>query len=441
MQTIYKNILPSLLSLLLLLAPSSAFAQEPESVDQLDSDIKDLQITLLPAWTGQSNPVTCTANLLTGPATVHRFEPDQVDVEAGEEARIPTELVRLELQGTANCPDLGVSVPITIRESPFKVSPGGIFATAGTPSDPVVNSSNPADSFFDVFVEIETDLSTLNMGTRTLFGKKPIRVRTQIEGLPPLEVNGDFPVGGYGSVGHLENADDAGDRNASILTTSLDLFEPGSFGIPDFSDTPMDPHAQLDPDGHPTHTPIDTKSDESPPICRLSEIVLSDHINVIAHDPETGIETLQCNTRNATASCGFTQGTKQEVPLSATKDDPNKSAMLSVWITDGNGNTTHCDPVVTRLAAAVPEGFSLEQNYPNPVNPTTTIPFKVAEKRLVTLTVYDVLGREVTTLIDREVQPGSYEVQWDASGLSSGIYIYQFEAGAYSETKEMTLVK
>lgn len=100
------------------------------------------------------------------------------------------------------------------------------------------------------------------------------------------------------------------------------------------------------------------------------------------------------------------------------------------------------------------EGFSLSQNYPNPFNPITTIKFSVPTPlnppfgkggtqggSLVTLKVYDVMGREVSTLVNDNKEQGNYEVQFDAAGLSSGIYFYRLSAGKYSETKKMTLLR
>jgi hypothetical protein len=85
--------------------------------------------------------------------------------------------------------------------------------------------------------------------------------------------------------------------------------------------------------------------------------------------------------------------------------------------------------------------YSLSQNYPNPFNPSTVISYQLPVISSVTLKVYDILGREVATLVNEEKPAGSYEVQFDASGLTSGIYFYQLNAGQYSETKKMILLK
>jgi hypothetical protein len=89
----------------------------------------------------------------------------------------------------------------------------------------------------------------------------------------------------------------------------------------------------------------------------------------------------------------------------------------------------------------VPEVFSLAQNYPNPFNPKTNIGFRISNFEFVTLKVYDVLGNEVATLLNEEKPAGIYEVEFNASQLSSGIYFYQLNAGSYIETKKMTVLK
>ena len=89
-----------------------------------------------------------------------------------------------------------------------------------------------------------------------------------------------------------------------------------------------------------------------------------------------------------------------------------------------------------------PTSFELHQNYPNPFNPSTTIRYEVARPANVQLTVYDILGREVERLVNNERKTaGVYSTRFDASGLSSGIYIIHFKAGTYSELQKMTLVK
>lgn len=88
-----------------------------------------------------------------------------------------------------------------------------------------------------------------------------------------------------------------------------------------------------------------------------------------------------------------------------------------------------------------PDGFCLHQNYPNPFNPSTTIRFTISELRFTTLKIYDLLGREVATLVNEEKSAGEYEVEFVGEALTSGIYFYQLRAGEYTETKKMVLIK
>ncbi len=89
----------------------------------------------------------------------------------------------------------------------------------------------------------------------------------------------------------------------------------------------------------------------------------------------------------------------------------------------------------------IPEQFNLSQNYPNPFNPSTKINYQISTAGIVSLKVYDVLGKEVATLVNEEKPVGSYEVNFNASRLSSGMYLYRLKAGNFVETKKMILLK
>jgi hypothetical protein len=88
-----------------------------------------------------------------------------------------------------------------------------------------------------------------------------------------------------------------------------------------------------------------------------------------------------------------------------------------------------------------PLAFQLEQNYPNPFNPSTKINYSIPQQGNVTLKVYDVLGNEVATLINEEKSAGNYEVNFNDSGLSSGVYLYKIQAGSFIESKKMILIR
>ena len=96
--------------------------------------------------------------------------------------------------------------------------------------------------------------------------------------------------------------------------------------------------------------------------------------------------------------------------------------------------------------AALPETFGISQNYPNPFNPITTIRYQLPEESYVTLTVYDIMGRQVVQLINATQAPGYKSVQWNSKdqfgqSVSAGMYIYHIQAGSYNKTMKMVLLK
>jgi len=116
--------------------------------------------------------------------------------------------------------------------------------------------------------------------------------------------------------------------------------------------------------------------------------------------------------------------------------DPNSQ------VTDRRGK------VITGINLEVPAAggstqmmFALAQNYPNPFNPTTAMNYQISASSFVTLRVFNLLGKEVATLVNEPQQPGVYTVRWDASEAPSGVYLYQLRAGNFKETKKLVLVR
>lgn len=124
--------------------------------------------------------------------------------------------------------------------------------------------------------------------------------------------------------------------------------------------------------------------------------------------------------------------------------------------TNGDGNPTNLDqwnhsenfpvividkPVVVQHEKLHPEDFVLHQNYPNPFNPSTNIKYRITDFEFVNLKIYDVLGNEVATLLNEYKVKGEHQVEFSASGLTSGIYFYKLEAGNHIEIKKMILIK
>ncbi len=107
---------------------------------------------------------------------------------------------------------------------------------------------------------------------------------------------------------------------------------------------------------------------------------------------------------------------------------------ISIWLGTG--------PVgITGNGANLPEKFDLGQNYPNPFNPVTKINYAIPEQSFVTVKVFDMLGREVAVLINEQKSAGYYSIDFDASALSSGVYIYKMKAGYYENIKRMVVIK
>jgi 2',3'-cyclic-nucleotide 2'-phosphodiesterase (5'-nucleotidase family)/PKD repeat protein len=120
---------------------------------------------------------------------------------------------------------------------------------------------------------------------------------------------------------------------------------------------------------------------------------------------------------------------------------------VKLTVTDNEGaTTTKAENVAVSLvtsteADGLPTKFALNQNYPNPFNPSTYINYDVPEASQVSIVVYNMLGQKMATLVNEVKSAGSYSLQFDASALSSGVYIYRLEAGSFVSTKKMTLVK
>jgi len=102
-----------------------------------------------------------------------------------------------------------------------------------------------------------------------------------------------------------------------------------------------------------------------------------------------------------------------------------------------NGGVTF----INQISSEIPKGYSLYQNYPNPFNPITNIKFDIPKSSYVKLTIYDMLGKEVTTLVNEKLSTGSYKVNWDGSGYPSGVYFYKLVTGDFIDVKKMILLK
>ena len=139
---------------------------------------------------------------------------------------------------------------------------------------------------------------------------------------------------------------------------------------------------------------------------------------------------------NATYSSG-------EIP-----DTANIALLISSTQRDHIGSTFTVDDLafgpstdVKGTETGKPSTFVLNQNFPNPFNPTTMIQFEIPSSRFVTLKVYNLLGQEVATLVDEQLNQGRYRAEFDASGLPSGTYFYRLQAGDFTAVKKLTVLK
>jgi photosystem II stability/assembly factor-like uncharacterized protein len=131
----------------------------------------------------------------------------------------------------------------------------------------------------------------------------------------------------------------------------------------------------------------------------------------------------------------------------------DSNTAIALTVNDFNGDSQGADTTFFLSVSSEPfvgvddeenltlSEFRLEQNYPNPFNPSTRIEYKILHPGFVSLKVYDMLGNEITTLVNEEKNAGKYEISFDASGLTSGIYFYKLITNNFSETKKLVLMK
>jgi hypothetical protein len=112
---------------------------------------------------------------------------------------------------------------------------------------------------------------------------------------------------------------------------------------------------------------------------------------------------------------------------------PNANLMVRAFITG--------QPSGVPDQGELPKVFALDQNYPNPFNPSTSISYELPSRSFVSLKMFDVLGREVATLVNEEKPAGTYSVTWDARNVASGMYFYRLQAGSFTDTKKLILMK
>jgi hypothetical protein len=146
---------------------------------------------------------------------------------------------------------------------------------------------------------------------------------------------------------------------------------------------------------------------------------------------------LKCSVTDASG----TTKTSNEWFVDVTADPPPVNPPLTKTVANDNLKSEMNALSKENEIAETPKSYSLEQNYPNPFNPTTKISYSIAESGFVTLKVFDILGREVATLVNEVKPAGRFEVEFNASELPTGTYIYRLTAGNYQTINKMLLLK
>ncbi len=152
----------------------------------------------------------------------------------------------------------------------------------------------------------------------------------------------------------------------------------------------------------------------------------------------------RCTSRNTSSRSSFLRVARTSDPInnlwldiSVYDTQPGRDpidslqVLYNIWLTTG----------ITPISGEVPDRPFLYQNYPNPFNPKTAIKFQITDAAVVKIAVYDLLGKEIAVLVDKPLNAGTYQAQWDASQYPSGIYYYKISAKDFSDSKKMILIK
>ena len=158
-------------------------------------------------------------------------------------------------------------------------------------------------------------------------------------------------------------------------------------------------------------------------------IVLTRKSSTLSFNKET--ETIEMIEAKAEAEALFTFDINRNATV-------NKKDTIDFIITDANGLMMTKSFILSYIG---PKEFKLEQNFPNPFNPTTKIQYQLPQDSRVTLKIYDILGSEVATLVNEEQEAGYKEIQFTGSNIASGMYVYRLQAGDFISTKKMMLLK
>lgn len=168
----------------------------------------------------------------------------------------------------------------------------------------------------------------------------------------------------------------------------------------------------------------------------------------ISGNNEIFIKTFYFSLDNGLLNVSQSEGNDYE-PRVAYLSNADSVFISIIWKHNDNGKTDIWmakdiyDPIINsvRSGYAINHSIDLMQNYPNPFNPSTTITFTLTSKSMATLKIFDILGREVSTLISGVVEAGRHSIVWNATGIPSGAYFYRFRIGSYEQTRKLIILK
>ena len=172
-------------------------------------------------------------------------------------------------------------------------------------------------------------------------------------------------------------------------------------------------------------------------VANISETNHAENVNVVLTKKSLSLtfskeaETIELIEVMAESEASFKFDVNRNAPI-------NRKDTIDFMITSSDGTMMTKQFIFSYIG---PKEFKLEQNFPNPFNPTTTIQYQVPADSKVTLKVYDILGSEVATLVNEEQEAGYKEVQFNGNNIASGMYVYRLQAGDFVSTKKMILVK
>ncbi len=241
-----------------------------------------------------------------------------------------------------------------------------------------------------------------------------------------------------GSIDAITESSDAHDGSSSARMEVVDL---GGFGIPPYL-------FSIDDNGN-YHT-VSQKHGSLKGWYKFSPVG-NDLLYIVVGMLDSDSSAIGAGA--VTITNAITNWTEFNIPIFYTPGSPDPVAtLITISISNGTGfpnvgsfalidQLSFTDPSAVEQINGLPQDFSLSQNYPNPFNPSTKIEYSISEQSMVQLKVYDILGNEVASLVNEEQSAGTYRADFTADNLASGLYIAKLQAGNYSQTIKMSLIK